>query len=250
MSMANPTTPSAANAPDAGKQGLDPSDNRFTQALKADFGSAYAGKSMAALLRDNGINIPRKIELKIREQYVSRTAYTEAIVIGILVGIGIGAMVFIYAFDDADSFSFLSGQKGDIERFAFLSVGLTIGMWIGHGSTQGGLRCDPTNQRVIAENKGFNFCIDDSDCTDHTDQGKGLGLCKRGTDHGDIGILRAVGKYLSPLLAGSLLLAAHLTDGLSLSGGHRTMATFFGISVGIIYQVVFSNYHKVHAAPS
>lgn len=250
MSFANPNTPDAGQTPTQAKDGLDPSQNRFTQGLLSDFGNAYAGKSMASVLRDNGINIPRKIELKMREQYVSRTAYMEAIIIGIIVGVGLGVTLFVYAFDDASEFAFLSGNKGDIERFAFLAVGLTIGMWVGHGTTQGGMRCDPTNQRVISENKAYNFCIDDSDCTDHTDQGSGLGLCKRGTDHGYVGIARSVGKYLSPLLMVVLLVSAHLTDGLSISAGHRTMATFFGISVGIIYQVVFSNYHKVHAAPS
>jgi hypothetical protein len=196
------------------------------------------------------INIPRKIELKIKEQYVSRTAYVEAIAMGIVVGVGLGVILFIYVFQDSSEFKMISGEKGDIERFAFFAVGLTIGMWLGHGATQGGTRCDPTNQRVISENKSYNLCIDDSDCTDHVDRGQGMGLCKRGTDHGTVGIIRSVGLYLSPLLMAVLMVVAHLTDGLQISAGHRTMASFFGISIGIVFQVVFSNYHKVHAAPT
>lgn len=253
MSFANPGTPAghdtSVQAPSK-DGGLDPSQDRFKLSLQSDFANAYAGVSIVSMLRDNGINIPRKIELKIKEQYVSRTAYAQAIAMGIVVGIGLGVVLFIYVFEDSSEFKMISGEEGDLERFGFFMVGMTIGMFLGHGATQGGYRCDPTNQRVISENKSYNLCLDDSDCTNHVDRGKGMGLCRRGTDHGTVGILRSVGLYLPPLLSVVLLVAAHLKEGLQISAGHRTMASFFGLSIGIIFQVVFSNYHKVHAAPT
>lgn len=240
-----------SDAVDKGR--LPDQQNRFKLSLQNQISNAAGGIGTSAFLRDSGLNIPRKIELKIHEEFVSRGSYQFGIIIATIFGIGLGFFLYSVLPDTCD-FSF-TGQL-PVERFAFLFVGATIGAYIGHMETGGRTRCNPKNERVLAEGKAYQPCIDDSDCTDSIDRGdipdgmKMAPFCSKMGDVGRIGMVRRIMLVLFPIVSIILFVTAHLADGLQLPGSERAIAAMSGISIGIIAMVLFSPNPTVHTVDS
>lgn len=240
-----------SDAKDKGR--LPDEQNRFKLSLNNQISNAAGGIGTSAFLRDSGINLPRTIELKIHEEFVSRGSYQMMIIIASIFGIGLG--FFIYSLlPDSCNFSFLGPLP--VERWAFFFVGATIGAFIGHSETAGRKRCNPKNERVLAEGKAYQPCLDDSDCTDSVDRGdipsgmKMAPFCSKIGDVGKIGMARRIMLFLFPLLSIILFVTAHLADGLQLPGSERAISSMSGISLGIFAMVMFSPNPTVHTVDS
>lgn len=240
-----------SDAVDKGR--LPDAQNRYKLSLQNQISNAAGGIGTSAFLRDSGVNIPRKIELKINEEFVSRGSYQVMVIIASIFGIGLG--FFIYSLlPNACNFSFIGPLP--VERFAFFFVGMTIGAFIGHSETGGRKRCNPKNERVLAEGKAYQPCLDDSDCTDSVDRGnipdgmKMAPFCSKVGDIGRTGMVRRVMLILFPILSIILFVTAHTADGLQLPGSERAISTMSGISLGIFAMVMFSPNPTVHTVDS
>lgn len=231
----------------ATKTKLAPNQDRFKLDMMSKVENAYGGIGTASWLKDQGVNIPRNIELKVQEGYVSKGSYAWGIMLGMVFAMGIDVLLYAYLLEESTTFSLL-GSENPMEAFAFFFTGMFLGMLLGHSESTGPKRCNPLHIRVKNESTAFNPCIDSSDCTKAVDKGEGLNLCTRGSDVGRIGAIRKIGMYTPAIIMVILFVVASQSEkGLVLNGTHRFMSMMFGCSIGIMYQMVFSKNHKVHA---
>ena len=230
--------------------GIPDQHNRFKKSLNSQIANAASGIDTVSFLRDKGLNIPRNIQLKIQEQYVSRWSYDIALMLGALFGIGLGMFIYSVLPTSCD-FSFVD-KNNVIERFAFLFLGMTLGVFIGHAETTGPKRCNPYSPRVRSEGKAYNPCIDNSDCTDSVDRGETpdnkVPMCSRVGDVGKIGVVRRVMRILPGIICIILFVtASQAGEGLGMSDSHRAIATMSGLSLGMVTMIIFSPVTSVHA---
>ena len=230
--------------------GIPDQHNRFKKSLQSQIANASSGIDTVSFLRDSGMNIPRNIQLKIQEQYVSRWSYDIALMLGTLFGIGFGMFIYSVLPTSCD-FSFVD-KNNVIERFAFLFLGITLGVFIGHAETTGPKRCNPYSPRVRSEGKAYDPCLDNSDCTDSVDRGEipdnKVPMCSRVGDVGKIGMVRRVMRILPGIVCIILFVTASQSmEGLGMSDSHRAIATMSGISLGMVTMIIFSPVTSVHA---